>query len=385
LGVAAVVGVGVVALKWRIEPMPSAFRAPHAALLEGSSKFSVQYPEGAFLVTVARLRDELFAYLMLQHYRSNSSLRGQKLFLTYDMPDATGVAQYRVLLRLSSDYAESVARTAELAQSGVIEAFDWKLVSTGAVQELENQTRLFDSAYNLPVKRRMEDLSRPELRRLVERFIRFKSTTDPRVRRRLEPAPKVLSSDESGQLAADILRVSEFFELPLGMFLGIGAMENNYMNVRGDLNNTAWKRKPERDDIVLQRRRGRVRVLNDSAGVWQITRETLRYVHKLYLKDSRDYCDLPEHLRPPLELDVNEVDPKVLTTYAGLLLRDLLDRFDGDLALAVGAYNGGPGRPNLRYSEGVLKVADHARDVLERAAALNGESVMQRAWIGAAR
>ena len=91
---------------------------------------------------------------------------------------------------------------------------------------------------------------------------------------------------------------------------------------------------------------------------------------------------MPDYLRPQQELKVNEVDPDVLTTFAGLLLRDLLDRFNGDVALAVATYNGGPGNPNRRYEEGVRAVANHARSVLERAAALNWESVMQRLWIG---
>jgi hypothetical protein len=122
-------------------------------------------------------------------------------------------------------------------------------------------------------------------------------------------------------------------------------------------------------------------VLNDSAGVWQITRETLRYAHSLIEKDDRDYTSLPEHLRPPRQLRMNEVSPQVLTTYAGRLLRDLLDLFDGDVTLAVSAYNGGPGRPNLRYGEGVHRAAAHARSVVERAAGLNGESVVRMQWL----
>jgi hypothetical protein len=232
------------------------------------------------------------------------------------------------------------------------------------------------------VRRKLEDLSKAELRSLLRRFIRFKSTTDPRVRQRIEPVPAVLSSGDAHRLAGDIIAVAEFYQLPLEFLVGIGAIENNYMIVRGDLKHSVWKRRPAKDDIVLERRRGRVRVLNDSAGVWQITRETLRYVHRLYLKDERDYSQLPEHLRPPRELNVNEVSPDVLTTYAGLLLRDLLDKFDGDVAVAVGAYNGGPGNPNMRYQEGVLAAALHARSVLERAAALNGEAVVERSWLG---
>jgi hypothetical protein len=112
--------------------------------------------------------------------------------------------------------------------------------------------------------------------------------------------------------------------------------------------------------------------LNESSGIWQITRETLRYAHRLFLKDTRDYSTLPEHLRPPRELNVNDVPPDVLTTYAGLFFRDLLDRFQGDVARAVGAYNGGPGNPNFQYEAGVRMVAEYARRVLEHAAALQG-------------
>jgi hypothetical protein len=153
------------------------------------------------------------------------------------------------------------------------------------------------------------------------------------------------------------------------------------MNVAGDLEHSVWKRRAAKDDIVLERRRGRVRVLNRAEGVWQITRETLRYVHKLYRRDERDYTLLPNHLRPPENLDMKSIDPLVLTTYAGLFFRDLLDRFDGNTSLAVGAYNGGPGRPNAKYEEGVRMAAGHARRLLEQAATMNGELVVGRQWL----
>ncbi len=130
-----------------------------------------------------------------------------------------------------------------------------------------------------------------------------------------------------------------------------------------------------RGDIVLKRYRGRVLVLNESSGVWQITRETLRYVHWSYLRDRRDYSALPAHLKPPKELDFEELPLETLTTYAGLLFRNLLDQFDGNTMKAVGAYNGGPGRPNLQYATGVEAVARHARRVIEHAAALHDCSI----------
>jgi hypothetical protein len=149
-------------------------------------------------------------------------------------------------------------------------------------------------------------------------------------------------------------------------------MENNYMNISGDLQHTIWKRRAEKGDIVLKRAPGKVLVVNSSLGAWQITRETLRYAHRKYRSDGRDYSRLPERLVPPRELDFGNIDPVVLTTYAGLLFRDLLDRCGGDLAMAVGAYNGGLGRPNAKYAEGVRAVASYARGILEHAAVLNG-------------
>jgi hypothetical protein len=366
-------------LRFQVEPLPRMVVVPPPAEVRSNGQATVRYSSGVFVTRVATFRDELFAYLMYQHYRSSKPFASDELLLRYAAKE--GGAEYQVLVALSDDFARSVSRIAELFADQRIESFDWVLLPHRSLDAFRNQTRLFNSAYNLPVRRKMEDLSRAELRALLRRFIRFKSTTDPRVRKRIEPVPPVLTSSEAHHLAGDIIAVAEFYELPLEYLVGIGAMENNYMVVRGDLKHSIWKSRPAKDDIVLERRGGRVRVLNDSAGVWQITRETLRLVHRLYLNDKRDYTRLPEHLRPPKELKVSEVNPEVLTTYAGLLLRDLLDRFNGDVSLAVGAYNGGPGNPNLRYHEGVRSAALHARKVLEQAAALNGESVMNIPWL----
>lgn len=366
-------------VRFQVQPMPRMVVVPPPAEVRSDGQATVRYASGVFVTRVATFRDELFAYLMYQHYRSSKPFANDELLLRY--ASNNDVSEYQVLVVLTDDFADSVSRVAELYADRKIESFDWVLLSYRSLAAFKNQTRLFNSAYNLPVRKKMEDLSKAELRALLRRFIRFKSTTDPRVRKRIEPVPPVLTSSDAQRLAGDIIAVAEFYELPLEYLIGIGAMENNYMVVRGDLKHSTWKRRPARDDIVLERRKGRVRVLNDSAGVWQITRETLRLVHRLYLSDKRDYTKLPEHLRPPKELKVNEVEPEVLTTYAGLLLRDLLDRFNGDVSLAVGAYNGGPGNPNLRYHAGVQSAALHARKVLEQAAALNGESVMNIPWL----
>jgi hypothetical protein len=70
------------------------------------------------------------------------------------------------------------------------------------------------------------------------------------------------------------------------------------MNVDGDLAHAVWKKRAERGDIILKRRSKRVLVSDYSIGTWQVSRETLRAAHQLYLKDKRNYDQLPPRLRP---------------------------------------------------------------------------------------
>jgi Transglycosylase SLT domain len=201
-------------------------------------------------------------------------------------------------------------------------------------------------------------------------FLAFKSATDARIRDRINSTFAPLSVSQAGQLAQDVLVVSRFYTFPLDSFLGIGAMENNYMSVRGDLGHQVWKRRAQRGDVVVKRRHGIVLVQNYSLGVWQITRETLRYAELLCLRDqrTRDYCRLPARLRPRFEQDPDDLQPETLTTYAGLLFRSLLDHFDGSVTQAVGAYNGGEENLNLAYAESVRTIAQYAHRVIANAA-----------------
>ena len=102
------------------------------------------------------------------------------------------------------------------------------------------QTRLFVAAYDQPIRRKLRSLPRPELRSNLARFILFKSKTDRRIRLQIKPVPSYLSQAEARDLAADILAVADFYAVPLDFFLGIGAMENNYMDVRGDPEHSVW-------------------------------------------------------------------------------------------------------------------------------------------------
>jgi hypothetical protein len=332
---------------------------------------------GRFLAAeIANYDNEFFAFLMFRYLQGSSAFRGAEVLLTY-----TGSASritYPIELALPNDLISATWLLSDAKARALITDACWRYVTADVIDRFRYETNLFLTAYNLPTRVKLEELPRAQLIAYIRRFVRFKSLTDPRIRRGIAPIPQPLTSQEALQMAEDIVTVAHFYSLPLDFFLGIGAMENNYMNVEGDLKHAIWKRRAAKGDVVLTHKKGRVLVVNSSLGVWQITRETLRFAHNLYLKDRRDYSLLPSRLRPPTELDVNRVAPAVLTTYAGLLFRDLLDRCHGDIPLAVGAYNGGLGKPNPHYAEGVQLVAEYARRMMEHAAVLNGPAAGMR-------
>ncbi len=326
----------------------------------------------------------LVHFLRFEYLKGLKDLAGGTVLMTVSEEDSGPV--YKLYVLLENDLLSQTDRLVRLQSEGYIATFETASPPSSQIQKWIKQTRLFDAAYEGPVKERLLQLPRKELTSAVAKFILFKIRTDKRVRERIEPAAgKTLTTNDGQAFAGDMIDVAAFYDIPLDMLLGIGAMENNYLDVRGDLRHTVWKKHDHRGDTVLTRRNGRVLVRNYSLGPWQITRETLRYVHGLYRHDARDYSKLPRRLRPPEILDLDHVDTHVLTTYAGLLLRKLLDTFDGDIVKAQGAYNGGPGRPNLHYSEGVSMVSDYAHRVLIMAAGRKGNSVAKTRLIIANR
>ncbi len=339
-------------------------------------------PAGSLLAEVGTYNDELTGYLYFEYFRSLKPIESSNVMLT--ATETRSGTDYRTYLLVENDLLTAIPYLADLQAQRFISSFALSQANNYRVRYARAQTKLCIAAYERPIRSKLRSLPRAELTSNVARFILFKAKTDRRVQQQIQPTPPDLSRGQARDLAADIIVVADFYDLPLEFFLGIGAMENNYLNVRGDLKHTTWKHRAQPGDIVIRRRGNWVLVRNYSIGVWQITRETLRYAHALFLKDKRDYSKLPARLRPPRKLDLNEIDPHVLTTYAGLLLRDLLDRFDGNATDAVGAYNGGTRNPNLRYSTGVQLVADYARRVLTEAAYSNGQAIADAKFVLAA-
>ena len=346
--------------------------------LDGS-RWAVKIRTGTLLADAADFESELQAFLYFEYLKSHSGMTASDIMLTASMHD--GRPRYQIDLVLGNDLLSAITQVASLRAKGLIHNFQLDSYADQDVAYRRVQSDVFLDAYNPFTPPKLESLSPEQLLLPVTRFLVFKSATDGRVRQG-SPLPQALSFEQAKHLAADILAVARFYQLPLDVFLGIGAMENNYMNVRGDLGHAVWKRRPQKGDIVLKRSHGRYLVCDYAMGSWQITRETLRFAHRLYLQDKRNYSALPPRLRPSKTLDLNFdlANPETLTTYAGLLLRHLLDSSGEDVQKAVGAYNKSLQNPNYQYAAGVNLVAEYARSFLERAANLNGLNVAER-WI----
>ncbi|MCP5113691.1 MAG: hypothetical protein GY953_22890, partial [bacterium] len=214
---------------------------------------AVTQSELAFVATVATFDDELYGYFNFDYLRGRSIVQGAEVLLTHkstpDMP-----ALYPVMIHLDGDLLTALPFLENLRTSGYIPAYDWRFVSPAQLQKFKQQSAVFVAAYNLPVQRTLEGFTPAQVHEYVRRFVVFKSRTDPRVRKGIQPVPPTLTSEEAGRLATDIITVADFFWLPLEFFLGIGAMENNYMDVDGDLKHAVWKSREQAGDIVLRRR-----------------------------------------------------------------------------------------------------------------------------------
>ena len=348
-------------------------RVPATAIQ--NKRLVVPITPGTPAAEVATFHDQLQAFLRFEYLRGREARAGHDTSRFYLIAvNKAKVPTYKIYIVTDNDLLTALPQLADLESRNLITHYELSTWTLKDYSYYQQESHTFDVAYDLPTNQKLETINSSKLLPALAQFLIFKSQTDNRVVDRDDTAPQPLTREQATQLATDILDVAHFYDLPLDYFMGVGAMENDYMDVNGDLTHAVWKKRAQRGDVVLRRTQKRVMVSDYAMGTWQITRETLRAAHELYLHDKRDYSQLPARLRPSRELDLNNVPDSVLTTYAGLLLRDLLDHFGGDVEKAIGAYNGGVKTPNPAYASGVKNVADYARRILEHASELDDPS-----------
>lgn len=362
---------------WPRQLPPLVMKGPQVFVQDG--ELGIALPTDILTAQVGDYDRVLQAYLYFDFLRGRGEVDPSRVLLCSGPPvpdDAGSDSSPKIFLRLDNNVLAATEYLDSLSADRLIPGFSLRTWSFTDLAACQRQSLKFEADFRSPSIFRMHQISDRLLIGPLADFIVFKASTDRRLLTRADPPPLVPSYEQAEEFAQEAIEVARFYSLPLDYFLGIGAMENNYMSVRGDLDYAVWKRRPQRGDIVLKRRHHRVLVRNYSLGAWQIQRETLRYAQLLYLRDRhvRDYSALPENLRPKLLQDPDEVQSEMMTLYAGLIFRSLLDRFHGNVMKAVGAYNGGTLNPNLAYASSVSKIAHYVRRMVINAVAFELET-----------
>lgn len=250
-------------------------------------RLTIPYTSHYVVAQVASYDDEVEGYLRFQFLRGRVAADGVRVLLTA-ATGQSGRMLYQIMLVGQGDLLTDIPRLGRLEGRRLIPPSVTEVYSQVDFSRYEHQSHIFETAQEIPAKHILEALQPSQLKSALAAFLLFKSQTDIRVLQDLEPRPQPLTREQAEQSAQDILAVAQFYDLPLDYFVGVGAMENNYMDMNGDLAHTVWKRRAQDGDIVVERRKHRVLVSNYSVGSWQITRETIRAAHALYLRDKRE-------------------------------------------------------------------------------------------------
>ena len=254
-------------------PFPIAPPPPQLSPTPQANRVAVPFSPAIAAAEVATFHDQLEAYLQFEYLRGRDPDDAPRVFLTAARAGHGG--NHNIYIVTDNDLLTAIPRLSQLESHGLIGRFDLVTWTKNDLAFYQLQSRRFEGAYNMPPKQRLESLPSFQLIPALADFLVFKSQTDWRVVNRSEHAPQPLTRQQATRLASDIIAVAKFYSLPLDYFLGVGAMENNYMAVDGDLAHAVWKKRAERGDFVLRRNRQRVLVSDYSIGTWQISRETL--------------------------------------------------------------------------------------------------------------
>src|SRR5690242_19553 len=121
----------------------------------------VTLPGRSLVAQIATYDDEFFAYLMFTYLRGRPFFSDSEVLLTYGKEGNALV--YFIQLRMPNDIVSSMARLFEAEARGWIGRPEWRYLTDDALDRLRYQTHLFSTAYNLPPRRRLEDLSPDQL------------------------------------------------------------------------------------------------------------------------------------------------------------------------------------------------------------------------------
>src|SRR6266702_4614429 len=158
---------------------------------------------------------------------------------------------YKIFIVTNNDLLAAISQLADLEGRNLIAHYELETWSEKELSYYQQECHTFDVAYDLPTEQKLETINSSRMLPALAQFLIFKSQTDNRVVDGSQDAPRPLTREQATELASDILDVAHFYDLPLDYFMGVGAMENDYMDVNGDLTHAVWKKRAQRGDIVL--------------------------------------------------------------------------------------------------------------------------------------
>jgi hypothetical protein len=201
-------------LEISLKPLPSV-RFESGAMV-------VPLPTEALLGEVGEFDNELSAYLWFDYLRSRPSMNRSQVLLVVK---EEGMRTYRIQIILPNDALTAVPFLAQLEANGYIQCCDLAFSHHAPVEYSRKQTEVFIARYKRPVYIYSCESTTRQLLVRTARFLAFKSWTGPRVQAASGSEIAALGQQEATDLAADIIAVAKFYDLPLDLFLGIGTME----------------------------------------------------------------------------------------------------------------------------------------------------------------
>lgn len=176
---------------------------------------------------LAEFNDGFFAFLMFDYLRARPGLSGRTVMLT--STEQQGLP--RVLVRLPDDLIEGVNILGEMKAHRLTPAVRFEWVPPSQLDSWIQEKSVFEDAYNGRASKRLERLHASELQRYLREFIRFKSETDPGRSTGSDPIPSPLNREDASRLAADIIAIARFYDVPISLFLSERSRRSEQYNL----------------------------------------------------------------------------------------------------------------------------------------------------------
>lgn len=317
----------VFAVLW--EPPELVGIAPQHPAVVAHPKVAITFPGRHLIARAGEYPDELDAYQAVLNLRETAGP-------AVPIAATRSTASAAVILELPDDLLQTVPILEQLRGTLLGRSVDWAVTGREQLRQWREESLLFEEIYG--------DLPR---------------------RRKTAPG-------QPAYIVRDIVTVARFYDLSPRFFRPVPYPHR--------LPASRWTRYPRANQAVLLRNPAAALVVENDSVEWQEVLDALIHAQALVDADRRDYASLPDRLQPSRRLDL-ETRPDALFTYAGVLLRHLVDKAGGENLEAITARADRPDNPNVRYDPGVRRAAMYARRVLTHALHVNRLHVLAQRGI----